>query len=99
MAILLDSVILIDHLNGIALASEYIRQCGSSAAVSIITRAEVLVGDASPVPPQVLALLDSFSLFTIDSDVADLAAGGRVANVVRSWARPGKRVRCARSAT
>ena len=41
VSVLLDSVILIDHLNGRDVATEYLRRTGE-ASISVITRAEVL---------------------------------------------------------
>lgn len=74
MKVLLDSAILIDHLNGLEQATRYIRQCAGEAAVSVVTRAEVLVG----VPPRsranVVRLLDSFANLPISAEIADLAA-------------------------
>ena len=45
---LLDSVILIDHFNNIPAATEYLLQSQRESAISVITRAEVLVGFESP---------------------------------------------------
>ena len=72
--VLLDSVIVIDHLNGIDKATAYLKKVGERAHVSAITRAEVLSGFDSARSATVRALLDSFSLVVIDRDVADLAA-------------------------
>ena len=72
--LLLDSVIVIDHLNGIDRATEYLRSVLDVARISAITRAEVLSGLA---PGDVVvgkALLDRFPLISIDAPVADLAA-------------------------
>ena len=74
MGVLLDSVILIDHFNGIQAATDYVDKNADSAAVSVITRAEVLVGFPPPVPVYVSALLDSFPLLKIGREIADLAA-------------------------
>jgi len=41
---LLDSVILIDHFNGVEAATTFLRECRSDAAISAITRAEVMTG-------------------------------------------------------
>ena len=46
-SILLNSVILIDHFNGIVTATEYLRSTQGRALVSVVTRAEVLVGFSS----------------------------------------------------
>lgn len=72
--VLLDSVILIDHFNGIDAATAFVRSVFGRASISAITRAEVLTGfDAAGL---VLArqLLDRFHLIVIDDAVADLAA-------------------------
>ncbi len=86
MRLLLDSVIVIDHLNGVAAASSYLRDHGEEAAISVITRAEVLAGfgseeEAAPAA----ALLDRFPLLAIDGPVADTAA--RLRREVR-WRLP-----------
>lgn len=75
--LLLDSVILIDHLNGRSEATEYLRGVLDSAYVSAITRAEVLTGLAPREVPFGGALLDRFGLITIDRAVADRAAALR----------------------
>jgi hypothetical protein len=72
--ILLDSVILIDHLNGLDQATEYLKQVRERGHVSAITRAEVLAGIESVKAGPVGSLLDAFPLVVIDGPVADLAA-------------------------
>ena len=72
--VLLDSVIIIDHLNGIEQATEYLQAVADEALVSVITRAEVLTGLAPRDVPLGKGLLDRFGLVTIDRAVADLAA-------------------------
>ena len=72
--VLLDSVILIDHLNGVDRATDYIRSVGVLGFVSAITRAEVLSGVQPPRSSPVRALLDALPLVVIDAPVADLAA-------------------------
>ena len=71
---LLDSVILIDHLNGIEKATRFILKLQpEQTAVSVITRAEILAGlekDDKVVVP----LLDQYKLLIIDQPVADMAA-------------------------
>ena len=75
--VLLDSVILIDHFNGIADATRYLSDCHGEAALSVITRAEVLAG-FDPLPARkALRVLDSFPTLGIDQATADLAAGLR----------------------
>jgi len=83
--VLLDSVILIDHLNGIAAATRYIEETAARAHVSAITRAEVLAGYSEEDTPPVRALLDTFPLIVIDREVADLAATLRSTN---RWTLP-----------
>lgn len=77
MKLLLDSVILIDHFNGIAAATDYLSEVANQAAVSVITRAEVLTG--FEVGPAKIAarLLNSFPNLGIDQSTADLAAALR----------------------
>ena len=72
--VVLDSVILIDHFNGIAAASDYLERVGDRAAITAITRAEVLAGFDVSDAPVARALLDHFRLINIDGSVADLAA-------------------------
>jgi len=72
--VLLDSVILIDHLNGIEAATSYLREVADAAHLSVITRAEVLAGAAPEQVPDIKALLDRFALILIDREVADAAA-------------------------
>jgi predicted nucleic acid-binding protein len=72
---LLDSVILIDHLNGVPEAKQLILSLEpTQTAISVITRAEILVGVGPEDAPLVKALLDQFHLLIIDKPIADLAA-------------------------
>lgn len=71
---LLDSVVLIDHLNGIEAATTFLRRCVDTAHISAITRAEVLTGLAPRDVRLGAALLGCFTLVAIDGPVADLAA-------------------------
>lgn len=72
--VLLDSVILIDHFNGFEAATSYLREVMEVAAISAITRAEVLTGFAPKDLPMPTALLDRLRLIPIDRAVADRAA-------------------------
>lgn len=74
MNILLDSVILIDHFNGIAAATEYLRVERGNAAISVIARAEVLAGFDAVGAERAKALLDLFPVLAITKEAADLAA-------------------------
>jgi predicted nucleic acid-binding protein len=72
--VVLDSVILIDHFNGVEPATAYLEQVGEGAAITAITRAEVLTGFDSADVPLALSLLNRFRQLAIDAAVADLAA-------------------------
>lgn len=70
---LIDSVILIDHLNGISKATNWLSK-NKNTYISVITRAEILSGAASEELHSIKALLDSFLCLVIDSPTADKAA-------------------------
>jgi len=72
--VLLDSMILIDHLNGIAAATEHLGKVGRAAHVSAITRAEVLTGMTGDARRAAARFLDCFRFLPLDREVADLAA-------------------------
>jgi len=74
VTVLLDSVILIDHFNGRAEATEYLRAEKGNAAISVITRAEVLAGFDEVGGLKAKALLDLFPVLEITKETADLAA-------------------------
>ena len=74
MKLLLDSVIVIDHLNGIELATRYLSAHGTDCAVSVITRAEVLAGFDDANAALARELLDLFPTLPITLDIADQAA-------------------------
>ncbi len=74
MSVLLDSVILIDHLNGFEAATAFLQANGASAAISSVTRAEVLAGCSALEAPRVAALLDRFRFLPMDAPVSDEAA-------------------------
>lgn len=72
---LIDSVILIDHLNGIDKATQFILDLNpAQTAISVITRAEILVGLDEEGQAQVKPLLDQYQLLIIDRLIADLSA-------------------------
>ena len=75
--LLLDSVILIDHFNGIAAATNYLAAQYSIASVSVITRAEVLTGFEARSANKAARFLDCFPTLGIDQSTADLAAALR----------------------
>lgn len=70
---LLDSVILIDLLNGVDEAEEFLRDREGSLSISAITRAEVLTGLDTSRMETVRGFLDRFPLHAIDAQVADEA--------------------------
>jgi len=72
--VLLDSVILIDHLNGVPAAAEYLKSVGPDAHISAITRAEVLAGLVGGARGTVGRFLDCFRFLALDREVAGLAA-------------------------
>jgi predicted nucleic acid-binding protein len=73
VSVLLDSVILIDHLNGVRAATRYLESL-KDASISVISRAEVLTGLAASEVPAVKEWLDRYSTIGIDRQTADLAA-------------------------
>jgi predicted nucleic acid-binding protein len=74
---LLDSVILIDHFNGIEAATAFMAEHGGNCAISVITRAEVLTGFSVRTERLARDLLDRFRTLPVTADVADLAASLR----------------------
>jgi hypothetical protein len=85
-SVLLDSVILIDHFNAVDDATAYLRSVQTEAVVSVVTRAEVLVGFNSEAElMRGAALLDYFVCLPISRPVADRAADLRREN---SWKLP-----------
>jgi len=72
--ILLDSVILIDHLNGREAATSYLDRICRDAVVSVVTRSEVLTGYPPDSNQVAVDLLEIFPLLEITKEVADLAA-------------------------
>ncbi len=72
---LLDSVILLDHFNGIEEASTFIGNLDpNKTAISVITYAEILVGFEKEVVEDVKALLNYYQILSIDSLIAEKAA-------------------------
>ena len=75
MALLLDSVILIDHFNGVTEATQYILENHNQISTSVITRAEVLAGfDNKKQFDVAKQLLDRFPILPLMQGDADLAA-------------------------
>ena len=74
---LLDSVVVIDHFNGIAAATAFLSRQFGRCAVSAITRAEVLAGFDEADLPAAVDLLDRFRFLPLDRAIADKAARQR----------------------
>lgn len=75
---LLDSVILIDHFNGIEAATGFLSRHFAQYALSAITRAEVLAGfDQAADLQAATQLLDRLRFLPMDEAVADEAARQR----------------------
>ena len=72
---LLDSVILIDHLNGVPQATEFILALDpETTAISVISYAEILTGLDEEGGRKARPLLQSFKMLEIDAAVAEKAA-------------------------
>ena len=74
MKYLLDSVILIDHFNGITPATAFLRLHREELAISPITHAEVLTRFDQAELARPARLLKTFSFISIEETKADLAA-------------------------
>lgn len=74
MKYLIDSVIVIDHLNGLDPASRFLAEYATLSVLSVITRAEVLAGCEEHDERPVAAMLDQFPTLPIDLRTADRAA-------------------------
>ena len=85
MKFLLDSVILIDHMNQVPEATEYLTKTKGHASISVITRAEILTGIDPSSQKITIDFLDCFPLLEITKPVADLAAEMRREN---GWKLP-----------
>ena len=71
---LIDSVILIDHLNGVLKSTQWLSGVRyEEAVISPVTRAEVLVG-AGEAEETAKRLIDSYDCLPIDAEIATLAA-------------------------
>lgn len=84
-ALLLDSVILIDHLNGRAEATDFLRRHYRDCVVTPVSRAETLAGLAPADQAPVARFLDSFECLPIGAEEGDLA--GRLRRA-RTWKLP-----------
>jgi hypothetical protein len=83
---LLDSVILIDHLRGVAPAVTWMDKLGEGEAViSAITRAEVLSGGSAEEAHPARELCDKFECVPLTEDDATIAADLRRTN---GWKLP-----------
>jgi predicted nucleic acid-binding protein len=83
---MLDTVILIDHLNGIQKATDFLLSLKEGEAViSVITRAEVMTGVNDEEKSAVTFFLDNYKCLSIGKNIADRAAELRKAN---KWKLP-----------
>ena len=72
---LIDSAILIDHLRGVPQASRWLGSLKDrEAAISVITRAEVLSGGENQALASATLLCDQFTCLDITKAIADRAA-------------------------
>jgi len=72
---LIDTVILIDHLNGISQATSWLAShTAEVATISVITRAEVLTGTPDEELAATRLLLGRYPCLSIGPETADLAA-------------------------
>ena len=72
--VILDSVIIIDHLNNIDDATQFILNNYSLCHITPITRAEVLAGASTQQFATVQRLLDTFMLAPLTEAITDHAA-------------------------
>lgn len=77
MKAILDSVILIDHFNGIGQATDYIDTHLADLAITVITYAEVLTGFDETNVKLANKLLTKFPIFDLKAEEAKLAASLR----------------------
>lgn len=72
---LLDSVIIIDHLNDVPEATDFLISLDpSTTAISVISHAEILTGLDESGAEKVRPLLYSFEMLSIDTAAAEMAA-------------------------
>lgn len=72
---LVDTVIIIDHLNGIKKATDWlVKNSEGNAVISVITRAEVLSGAEENEKSSISSLLDKFECLSITKEISDIAA-------------------------
>jgi hypothetical protein len=75
---LLDSVILIDHLNGVQQATDFLLSLDpEKTALSVISYAEILTGLDDDGERKAVPLLSSFEMLGIDTAAAEKAAALR----------------------
>ena len=75
---LIDSVIIIDHLNGMQKATDFLRTLEpAETSICVITRVEILCGIQDSDREAVLGFLDQHRLLEVDRAAADQAAASR----------------------
>jgi predicted nucleic acid-binding protein len=86
MLYLLDTVIIIDHFNGIKKATRWLSDHpNNECAISVITRAEVLTGASNEEIQLLSSFLDQYHCLPLTADVADTGADLRKKN---GWKLP-----------
>ena len=75
IARLIDSVIIIDHLNGVDAATQFLLGINpQQTSISVITWAEIMDGVEAANTDLVRSFLHQYKIFSIDQSIADLAA-------------------------
>jgi predicted nucleic acid-binding protein len=77
MRFLLDSTVLIDHLNGIEEAEAFLRTNAADSCISVVTVNEVLTGSEPDDVPGHELLLDQFACLPVDRLTAKASAALR----------------------
>lgn len=73
-AYLLDSVILIEHLNNLPQATKWLLEHTGKSQISLVTRMEVLAGYRPAQAVSIKKFLDRFTVVDLNVEVADLVA-------------------------
>ena len=72
---LIDTVIIIDHLNGVQKATDWLsKNIDGKSVISVITRAEVLAGAGDEEFRAINLLLDKFECLPISPEISNYAA-------------------------
>lgn len=77
---LLDSVVLIEHLNSLPQATRFLAENMKQSQISMITRMEVLAGYSAMESSLIKKFLDRFAVAELNLQAADLSAAIRREN-------------------